>query len=435
MIDSAHLQLLKILSEVLSGQHTSEDRGNHVFAMDKKQLRKLFEDSIHHQVFTLLMDGLHLTDSPEDSQTDGLSAASLQRYQILYRNEIIRQAQKTADFQLFYEYLASKGLHPIVMKGIVCRDLYVDPEHRPSSDEDLLIDPMEFEQYHQAVLDYGLTLVSSNEDIHEASEVSYQNDESHLYIEIHKALFAEDSKAYGNLNTCFEGVLDRVQTKEIYGTTFYVLNPTDHLLYMILHALKHFLYSGFGIRQVCDLILFAERYREEIDWEHLSKGLTKVYARDFARALFKIGVKYLLPENHLQSCLSSWHVEKINEEPLLIDIMEGGLYGASSKTRLHSSNMTLSAMEAKQKGVRKTRSNRTGRTVLKSVFPPLKGMRTRYPYLNKAPFLLPAAWVQRMAHYLKETRRSGKGSTIKESSESIRLGKERVELLKKYHII
>lgn len=35
------------------------------------------------------------------------------------------------------------------------------------------------------------------------------------------------------------------------------MNASDHLFYLICHALKHFYHSGFGIRQVCDILLFA----------------------------------------------------------------------------------------------------------------------------------------------------------------------------------
>lgn len=37
-----------------------------------------------------------------------------------------------------------------------------------------------------------------------------------------------------------------------------MLAPTDHLLCLLCHAYKHFLYAGFGIRHVCDIGIFAE---------------------------------------------------------------------------------------------------------------------------------------------------------------------------------
>ena len=40
--------------------------------------------------------------------------------------------------------------------------------------------------------------------------------------------------------------------------TIRILAPTDHLLCLLCHAYKHFLYAGFGIRHVCDIGIFAE---------------------------------------------------------------------------------------------------------------------------------------------------------------------------------
>jgi len=41
--------------------------------------------------------------------------------------------------------LAQQGIYPIVMKGMICRQLYGDlGEHRPSSDEDILVEIKDF---------------------------------------------------------------------------------------------------------------------------------------------------------------------------------------------------------------------------------------------------------------------------------------------------
>ena len=392
---------------------------------NKQEMLDLTKISIDHNVLPLLMDGMDLLNKHRGDGTGGLPADLMKTLRSLQRNEIIMQSQKTAEFLLFYDYLASKGLHPIVLKGIVCRSLYPQPEHRASADEDMLIEPAQFQRYHQAILDYGLKLVKPEEDIQKATEVAYENKESHLYVETHKALFDRESKAYTYLNDCFDEARARSTTQTIYGTEFHVLNPTDHLLYLILHALKHFLYSGFGIRQVCDIIMFSEKYRDEIDWSLLSETLEKNNAWDFARALLKIGKIYLLKENHMHAYLTGWNLNQIDEEPLLSDIMDGGLYGVSSMERLRASNMTILAFE----------SEKPGRSVFKSVFLPFDKMRSRYPYLKKAPVLLPAAWVHRVMRYLKYTRKSSEGNAITKGVKSIRLGKDRIKLLEQYHII
>lgn len=336
-------------------------------------------------------------------------------------NDVYLQIVRTAEFSALYDYLGGHGLRPVVMKGILCRALYPKAELRPSADEDLLIEPASFRPLHEALLAYGLELVDVGQDIDAADEVSYEDADTHLYIEVHKTLFPPDSGAYGHLNACFDGVRERSVTERIHGTEFVTLAPADHLLYLILHAFKHFLYSGFGIRQVCDIALFSERYRDSVDWTSIRAELDGVHALDFARALYRIADKYLLPENHMTEYLAGWEPDKIDEVPLLKDILDGGLYGASSMTRLHSSNMTLQAMAGRKKP-----------TALSSVFLPRRSLEGRYPYLKKAPALLPLAWVQRILGYLTEHRDR---HAVADASESIHIGERRIALMEQYHII
>ena len=177
--------------------------------------------------------------------------------------------------------------------------------------------------------------------------------------------------------------------------------------------------------------MFAEHYASEIDWTHLRNCLKEVHAFDFARALFHILQSYLLPDARFLGYIIEG--DEIDVEPLLADILAGGVHGNSSLERLHSSNITLHAVAQDKKG---GPSAGTGflSTAVHAAFLPLKEMTVHYPYLKKAPFLLPIAWVQRNFKYLRERISDwsgGKGST----SESIRLGQSRVELLKKYGII
>lgn len=65
------------------------------------------------------------------------------------------------------------------------------------------------------------------------------------------------------------------------------------------------------------------------------------------------------------------------------------------------------------------------------VFPKREYLERRYPYLKKHPYMLPVAWVQRIAHYASE-KQVGKNNS---ASGSIKLAKERVELMKIYNVI
>ena len=68
---------------------------------------------------------------------------------------------------------------------------------------------------------------------------------------------------------------------------------------------------------------------------------------------------------------------------------------------------------------------------LTAAFPSAKALEGRYPWLKKQPWLLPVAWTSRMAGYLRETRRRPDSSL----ADALKIGTERVELLKRYDIL
>lgn len=327
------------------------------------------------------------------------------------------QAQRTADFLLLYAFLGERGLHPAVMKGIVLRALYPQPEQRASTDEDLLIRQEDFPAYRQAMLDYGLEPVEPDADEDRAHEAAYADKARGLYVEIHKQPFPPDSDAYGDLNALFSGALDRCETVCVYGQELLALAPTDHLLYLLCHAYKHFLHGGFGIRQVCDIGMFTEKYAARIDWARIRRSCERIRIGRFAAAVFRI------TERQLGFGMPAVFADlDVDENDLLADILTGGLYGVNDVNRAHSANITLDAV-AKQKQGRRSAGP------LASVFLPLGSMAGKYPYLKKYPWLLPAAWVQRVGRYLLRRGRSV------DPAASVRIGGERVALLREYGII
>lgn len=68
--------------------------------------------------------------------------------------------------------------------------------------------------------------------------------------------------------------------------------------------------------------------------------------------------------------------------------------------------------------------------LMKSLFPPVDYLEGKYEYLQDKPWLLPIAWGQRIHKYMKER----KGKQVN-PAKSIEIGRQRIELLKKYGII
>ena len=95
------------------------------------------------------------------------------------------------------------------------------------------------------------------------------------------------------MNTYFKDVFSKKFCVTIDGTKIWTMRPTDHLLFLILHALKHLMSSGFGIRQALDIYLFIQKYSADIDWDYISTSLKENQGESFFADLICIGNRYL----------------------------------------------------------------------------------------------------------------------------------------------
>ena len=327
--------------------------------------------------------------------------------------QVLSQTVRSAEFSALYQKLRAAGLHPVVVKGQLCSQLYPLIDHRISADDDLYIPDGEFLACHEALRENGLTTDTPADALVTADEVSYTKKGSPLYIELHRNLFDSAEDAHDDLNRFFADL------KPIEIDGFLAMPPHEHLLYLILHAYKHFVSCGIGLRQFCDIGLWARAYHTEIDWQRLHAQCERVHAATFARAAFCIardglGIAFALP--------APWDAA-IDTEPLLHDTLCGGVYGSNDYTRLHSSTVTINAVKASRTG------ERSG--VLRTVFPKRAYLERRYPYLQKRPYLLPVAWLARMVHYAAE-KRSGADNS---AAGSLRLARERIALMRCYDIL
>ena len=327
--------------------------------------------------------------------------------------QVLNQTVRSAEFADLYQKLRAAGLHPVVVKGQLCSRLYPQTDHRISADDDLYIPDAEFMACHEQLLANGLTTDTPADEFATADEVSYTKSDSPLYIELHRHLFDSAEDAHDELNHSFAD-LNPVEIDD-----FLAMPPHEHLLYLVLHAYKHFVRSGIGLRQFCDIGLWARAYHSEIDWQRLHDQCESVHAATFAAAAFRIARDYLGIDFDLSM---PWN-DAVDAEPLLHDSLCGGVYGSNDLTRLHSSTVTLNAVKSSRKG-RKS-------TVLRTVFPEKAYLESRYTYLKKRPYLLPVAWAQRLVHYASEQQSGADSST----SGSIKLAKERSELMKRYGVM
>lgn len=403
--------LLSVLRAALKGEQLAPE-------LTDRQWQELFALAQTHKILPLVYETVYTAPSLMELDPQVLAAVKSR-----VRKQVMLQTVRTGEFLRLYETLSREGIRLLVVKGAVCRNLYPQPDHRPSGDEDVLLPPGQLENVHRLFAEFGMQ-AQENPGLSAAHEITYRKQGNSLHIELHKTLFPPQSDAYGDLNRFFVGAFDRAVTEQVQGVQVATMGYTDHLFYLLCHAFKHFLHSGFGIRQVCDIMLYANRYAERIDWTQILENCRQIRAEKFAVAVFQIGKNHLGVEPDRAACPTAWRQLEVDEVPMLEDLLSGGLYGDATMGRRHSSNMTLEAVAAQKQG-------RRSRGVLSSVFPPADKLEGRYPYLRTKPYLLPVAWGQRLLGYAREATHTRSDR----AAESVKLGNARVALLKQYGIL
>ena len=408
-MEKTNLEFLSLLKSSLKNEKYDGEK------IDFEDLVYIYKMSEIHHVVPMIYNAAYNEDFFKecDANFQAMFKSSAFRY-------IFSQIQRTNHFLEVYKKLSEKNIKILVFKGIIFRNMYNNPDDRISSDEDILIKKEDYEKVKEFFLSEGFEFIDKGE------ECAYFSKNTGLCIEVSTSLFSHESKAYGHLNKLFEDVFEKSIKINIDKIDILTLSHEQHLIYIVFHNMKHFLTGGFGIRQVADFSKYIETYGEYINWEKFWSDLKDLNYDTFALNLIEISLKYLgfnddkitYPDNITSfDELKNSQKYYINSESLINDILDAGVFGASTMDRKHTALMTLDAVEDKKK------SNR-----LKAVFPNVNYLKDNYTYLQKYPILLPVAWGQRILSYLKKNKTSSYINTME-------LGKQRIELLKEYKII
>lgn len=332
---------------------------------------------------------------------------------------VIRQTQRTAAFLALYEEMNRIGIYPLVVKGVVCRNLYSQPDFRMSSDEDLLVRKEDFKKLDSFLLKKGFEKQGDahTEELDKLHEVAYRNYAKDLYLEIHLTLFPEESGAYGHFNRLFPNPFEKAVDILIEGKQIKTLSYTEHFLYLLCHSAKHFLHSGFGVRQLFDIILFAEQYGNQIDWKQVIRQTKQQHMYIFMIHLFDIGKKVMKFDITKTGYPEELDAD-LDSDELLEDLLAAGVFGRSSMERLHSSNITLAAANQEKK---------TG-GLIASLFPSRSYIESKYEYVKKHGWLLPIGWIHRIFEFLIKDKDV-------DNKKVLEMGSQRVQILKKYGMI
>lgn len=407
---------LKILRAIVNDQPLLGCEEQHSLGLTEEQWKQLLTMARVHNLLPLVME--KASEDPDLVQ--------LPEYNVYLTQTVIAvasQEQRTEAFLKLYREFVQNGLHPIVVKGLICRQLYGKfQNHRVSGDEDILVRKADYGNVMRIMKQQGFAAEHdelTDEQIEKLKEAGFHDADSGVSVDVHINLFGHSNEWRKRSSSYFLHVFEQYQEVEVDGVSVRTMSHTDHLLFLILHALKHLSSSGVGIRQVMDILLYMREYGEDCDWDYLHQVLEEQKADVFLSDFIHIGNRYLGFDLH------AFHEPNCPEE-LLEDILNCGTFGNGTMVQRTAGQMTSAAM------ARGGASGMGGiRTIVRAAFPDKRWMMDRYPELVGKQWLLPVCWIKRWFFFFKLWGKGEENLPV----EGMKIGKRRIELLKKYDMI
>jgi len=245
-----------------------------------------------------------------------------------------------------YKEFAAEGIHPVLMKGQGVAYFYNNPKHRICGDIDWYFENNTYNKARNFLKEREIAI----NDKSGFSLDYYLNDVS---IEHHKDLFDISSplksRYLKNLQVAFR---DKQQIIFINETPIKILAPELQIFQINAHILKHLLFYGVGLRQLCDSARLYAQTISAIDADALKTIYKRSGILNWIHLLHILLVKYLgLPQSSLPFPL----LEGKEADWMLEEIWHGGNFGYYDDR--HSNGKVISAIWSHPNGLKRLWNN------------------------------------------------------------------------------
>lgn len=267
----------------------------------------------------------------------------------------------------------------IVLKGIVLKKYYPVNELRTMSDFDILINKNDFQKIKEYLLENHFIYMEDNHPIH----ATFYN-ENGVCIEVHWKLINNENYIADTIN--FEKYIwDELIEFDLDGVKVNTLNKENFLLHLCIHMAKHLRNSGFGLRQLYDIVLFCKKEKDNIDWNIFESKCRECGALKFSVGLFKL-INKLFNLSFFEEALRRHKLDNYDSEVLFEEILSYDKYNEERR------NISIRSAAKIRKEKKK---------ILFGLFPKEKDLSRDFPYaINK--FMLIVAWFHRLLKKLIE---------------------------------
>lgn len=298
------------------------------------EYNKAIKTAAMHNVLPLLYNTLNnarIKNTSVDTVANAALQAVQQSYHLLFLSKYV------------VNLLDSCGIKAVLLKGCSTASLYPVPELRKSGDVDLLL-----ENAHSAEVACGVLEKAGfrmEEEQHANHHIVYKSPDG-IDVELHTLLVEPfDNNVVNNyLEKTRTNIFKNICNKDIMGAQLPVLSEPFHAFYLLLHMLQHFLRSGFGLKLICDWVVFWNRDIPQKDKSLFLQLVKESGIYGFARmvtllcvyylGLSKERVSFILYLDNNKERKQSVRKDREDAEEFMKEVFEAGEFGKSSPDRM-----------------------------------------------------------------------------------------------------
>ena len=280
--------------------------------------------------------------------------------------------------------LKENGIDAILLKGCGTAAWYPVPELRKSGDIDLLFKSEdETRKALQILTQQGFVTTEDQPANHHIVCESRDSVSLELHMSLAEPFDSEKTNRF--LADCQKEYFAHRRVVDCMGVAFELASDGYHAFYLLLHMLQHYVRAGFGVKLLCDWVVFWESPLSEEEKKIFLRLTQESGTFGFAVMMTRVCVKYLgLREKQVEFLMQTEPKDVCDlTEELMAEIFEAEEFGHSSKDRmvvLRGTGLMDYAREFHHQ------------------------MKLNYPKAGKIMVLYPVLWIMTLCGFLYRNR-------------------------------
>lgn len=319
------LHLLSVSLKMPSVMSTHSPMG----AFDEINTDQVIRMAKKHNVLSLLYPVLENTPAFFEKMSEVSENAKkvvFQSYRLLFLDKYLLEEFENA------------GIPIVILKGMATAYYYPQPELRKSGDVDLLLlDITRLKEAVKCMESLGFTKAKQQPALHHVVFFSREGIEIELHTNLAEPFDNDKTNRY--LTALYAQCIHHVVQKRFLNITISQLDVPFHGFELLLHMLQHFLRSGFGLKLLCDWVVFWNQETTGEDRERYLSLVRGAGLKGFSDMITIVCCHYLGLKEEMLAFMEiprmSFKEDVYKEElDFLKEILKAEEFGKTSNTRM-----------------------------------------------------------------------------------------------------